>query len=119
MQAVEEKQATGLELARSPCLVIAVTRHQAVPRLREALSSIRPLSVTASEATSWSGHRDVSYRGVRTQIDAQVVRLEIACDERQVAAILDAIASLLDGGSAKERDGFQTSVTVLTRQATR
>ena len=71
--------------------IVAIARNESLPDLRDALRAVEPLSVITSAAATWDGGRDLHYRGATFRGDAPVVRVEIACHERQVDRVLGAI----------------------------
>jgi len=73
------------------CAITAIVEPAVLPKLRQQLQPIQGLTVVVSTAHAWGGQRQEHYRGTCVQVDRQVSRVEIACQERDVDAIVCAV----------------------------
>ena len=76
-------------------MLLASLSASLLPQLRETLAPLRPFSVFVCAATRWGTGSELSYRGQRVRVDAQVARVEITCAEPRVEAIMKALNPLL------------------------
>src|SRR4051794_25301531 len=73
------------------CTVVAVVEPATLRKLRKRLQPFPGLTVVVSPASIWGSERQASYRGVRVVLQRPVSRLEIACQEWDLHAIVRAI----------------------------